>query len=283
MNYRSLLVHLDGDAHCAARVDLAIRLARQHESHLVGVACAGAIFTPTATAGAVPHAELEALVRDALRDRVEAAAQQFRAACAAARFRAFEVVVDERDQADAIVERAHCSDLVILTQEVPAAVSRPLVSSVVEQVVMDSARPTLVIPHAGHFGDFTGPALVAWDDSREAARAVFDALPMLRKCEEVQVVTWDEHPAGRRRTSAPMQERLEALRRWLMWHGVPSETRVESTGTPIAEAMLSRAADLGSGLIVMGAYSHTRLSERVLGGATQGLLRSMTVPVLMSH
>ena len=283
MNYRSLLVHLDSDKHCAARIDLAIGLARQHESHLVGVACTGAIYMPVGTEATMAHAELEALVQDALRDRVEAAAQQFRDACAAANFKAFEVVVDERDRAGAIVERAHCSDLVILTQEQPAAVRAPLFASTVEQVVMDSARPTLVIPHAGRFGDFSKPALVAWDDSREAARAVFDALPLLRQCEEVQLVTWDEHRPGHHAPSAPMQERLEALRRWLLWHGVTAEARVETTATPIAEAMLSRAADLGSGLIVMGAYGHTRLSERVLGGATRGLLQSMTVPVLMSH
>lgn len=283
MNYRSLLVHLDGDKHCAARIDLAIRLARQHGSHLVGVACTGAIYMPVGSEATVAHAELEALVQDALRDRIEAAAQQFRDACAAANFKAFEVVVDERDKAAALVERAHCSDLVILTQELPMAVRTPMLSSTVEQVVMDSARPTLVIPHAGHFDDFSKPALVAWDDSREAARAVYDALPLLRQCEEVQLVTWDEHRPGRHPPSAPMQERLEALRRWLLWHGVTAEARVETTATPIAEAMLSRAADFGSGLIVMGAYGHTRLAERVLGGATRGLLQSMTVPVLMSH
>jgi nucleotide-binding universal stress UspA family protein len=68
-----------------------------------------------------------------------------------------------------------------------------------------------------------------------------------------------------------------------MWQGVTAETHVETTDIGIAEAMLSRAADHGADLIVMGAYGHARWAERVLGGATRGLLASMTVPVLMSH
>ncbi|HET7865830.1 MAG TPA: universal stress protein, partial [Burkholderiaceae bacterium] len=83
MNYRSLLVHLDSDKHCAARIDLAIRLAWQHDCHLVGVAATGEVFLPIGPEAAAPHAELEALVWDALRDRAEATAQQFRDACSA--------------------------------------------------------------------------------------------------------------------------------------------------------------------------------------------------------
>ncbi|MGY4829125.1 universal stress protein [Sphaerotilaceae bacterium SBD11-9] len=282
MNYRSLLVHLDSDKHCPARIDLAIRLARQHDCHLVGVAATGEVYLPIGPEAAAPHAELEALVWNALRDRAEATAQQFRDACAAAQFKAFEVVVDERDKAGSLVERAHCSDLIILSQEPAKATPAPLVTSMVEQVVMDSARPTLLIPYAGRFDNLSGPALVAWDDSREASRAVLDALPLLRKCEGVQVVAWHESHRGDHSASS-FRERLQALRQWLLWHGVTAEVRVETTEIPIAEAVLSRAADFGSGLIVMGAYGHTRLSERVLGGATRGLLQSMTVPLLMSH
>ena len=77
--------------------------------------------------------------------------------------------------------------------------------------------------------------------------------------------------------------RLDALQHWLMWQGVSADVRIETTGVDIADAMLSRAADFGADLIVMGAYGHARWAERVLGGATRGLLASMTVPVLMSH
>ena len=77
--------------------------------------------------------------------------------------------------------------------------------------------------------------------------------------------------------------RLDALLKWLLWQGVAAEARVETTEIDIGNAMLSRAADYQADLIVMGAYGHARWTERVLGGATRGLLDAMTVPVLMSH
>ena len=80
-----------------------------------------------------------------------------------------------------------------------------------------------------------------------------------------------------------LRPRLDSLHRWLMWQGVSADVRIETTGIGIAQAMLSRAADLDTDLIVMGAYGYARWTERVLGGATRGVLQSMTVPVLMSH
>src|SRR2546421_1757575 len=143
-----------------------------------------------------------------------------------------------------------------------------------------TTRPTLVLPYAGKFDAVGTNIMVAWDDSREAARAVSDALPLLRIAKRVQVVSWNESVGANDSTLRP---RLDALHQWLMWQGVTAEIHVETTDIGIAEAMLSRAADLGADLIVMGAYGHARWAERVLGGATRGLLASMTVPVLMSH
>jgi nucleotide-binding universal stress UspA family protein len=280
MQFHSFLVHLDSDAHCAERIEFAIRLAREHDCHLVGAAPTGAAYMPTVPAAAAAQSDLMALAWDALRDQAEAATQRFHDACTKAGFKSFEVVIDERDKADSLIERAHCSDLVILTQDEAKSPLGTFASDLVEQVVLGCARPTLVLPHAGHFDSLSKPALVAWDDSREAARAVSDALPLLRKCESVQVVAWNEDTTS---TGEAMRRRLDALQKWLLWHGVTADVRMETASMPIAEAMLSRASDFGTGLIVMGAYGHMRLSERILGGATRGLLQSMTVPVLMSH
>ena len=121
--------------------------------------------------------------------------------------------------------------------------------------------------------------LVAWDESREAARALADALPLLQLAEQVEVVHWNPTHAE----SHGLDERLIELRQWLFLQGVRSEVRVEHTRIGIAETLLSRAADLDAGLIVMGAYSRGPWAERVLGGVTRKLLASMTVPVLLSH
>ena len=125
-----------------------------------------------------------------------------------------------------------------------------------------------------------GRVMVAWDDSRESARAVSDALPLLRLATRVEVVSWADAATVE---AAALPRRLQALQPWLAWQGVSAELSIETTGHGIADAMLSRAADLSADLIVMGAYGRSRWAERVLGGATRGLLASMTVPVLMSH
>jgi len=280
MSLRSLLVHLDQDPSCTARVRLATRLAREHDCHLVGVAPTGVLELPATPAAAASLAEFAAIAWDTLREQAEQAAREFREACRAAGLPSYEAVVDEAEQAPSLVRHAHCSDLTVLTQARPAGPGHRLAQQRVEDVVLYSARPTLLLPQAAEPKSFGTHAMVAWDDSREAARAVADALPLLRRAGQVEVVSWNEIGRGGDDT---LRLRLESLSRWLLWHGVSSQVTVESTQMPIADAMLSRAADMGADLLVMGAYGHARMMERMLGGATRGMLGAMTAPVLMSH
>lgn len=280
MNYRSLLVLLDQNAACAARLQLAMRLARERDCHLVGLAPTGLLDVPPDSGAATPLADYAARAWDALREQAERAAQNFRDECHASGVKSFESVVDEADKAASLVRHAHCSDLVVLTQAPPTGTDHRSAQALVEQVVLHSARPTLVIPHAGRFERVGTKVLVAWDDTREAARALSDALPILCHSSQVQLVQWTSIGAIR---DAALQARLDAVQRWLMWHGVSNEVCIEATDLGIADAMLSRATDLGADLIVMGAYGHARWAQRVLGGATSGMLASMTVPALMSH
>ena len=280
MTYRSLLVFLDRDPLCAARTEVAMRLAKDLDCHLVGVAPTGIVELPMIAEAATALAEISALAWDSLRDHAEQATQRFRDACRAAGVKSFEAVIDESDKAPSLVRHAHCGDLTVLSQADPNAPGHRLAQAFVEQVVLYSARPTLIVPYAGSFETVGRNAMVAWDDSREAARALSDALPLLRLAEHVQVVSWSEDSADGDKTLRP---RLDALSKWLMWQGVSANLRVEMTDIDVADAMLSQAADLNTDLIVMGAYGRARWTERVLGGTTRGLLTSMTVPVLMSH
>ena len=138
----------------------------------------------------------------------------------------------------------------------------------------------LILPFAGRFDTVGSNVMVAWNDSRAAARGLSDTLRLLLLAEHVQAVSWSEVGANCDKT---LRTRLDALSQWLMRQGVSADLRVEMTDIDIADAMLSQAADLNTDLIVMGAYGHARWTERVLGGATRGLLATMTVPVLMSH
>jgi len=284
MSYRSLLVHLDVDAHCNARVDLAIGLARRLDSHLVGLAPTGIVALPSVPEGAGAVGELTALAWELMHEQAQQAAREFRQACLAAGMRSHEVLVDVADKAESLIRHAHCSDLTVLGQADQDGPWNRAAQGVVEDVVLHSARPTLLLPYSGAWESIGTQVLVAWDDSREAARAVADALPLLRLAGLVRVISWKEPaPAGISAIADMRRPRLHALQQWLRWHGVNAEVHEAGTEIPVHEAMLSQAADLGADLIVMGAYGHSRWRERVLGGATRGLLQSMTAPVLMSH
>jgi nucleotide-binding universal stress UspA family protein len=281
MTYRSLLVVLDQGPTCVARTDVALRLAATLDAHVVGLAPTGIVDLPMWPEADPAVGEFATRAASRLQAQAEQAAERFRERCGSAGTKSFEAVVDAADAVPSVIGHGHCSDLVILTQARPDTPGHAATRELVEQVVLQSARPTLLLPYTGALETLGRRPLVAWDDSREAARALWDALPLLRLAEQVEVVSWKESSAI---DDARLTARLEALNRWLLWHGVASRMHTEvSVDIGIAEAMLSRAADLSADLIVMGAYGHARWTERMLGGATRGLLEAMTVPVLMSH
>ena len=280
MTCRSVLVPLDRTPSCAARVGYALALAKALNCHAVGLAVTHPADLSVLPATAPTLSESAARVWDALRDQAERVAGTFRDACHGAAVESFEAIVEEGPRVDLVLQHARCCDLALLTQADPSRPDFHATKDLIESVVLHSARPTLVLPHAGRFDAPAERVLVAWDDSREAARAVSDALPLLQRAQRVEVVSWNE---TRAEPDTALHARLDALLRWLKWHGVEARARVEPAGAGIADAILSRAADTGAGLVVMGAYGHARVSEWVLGGATRDLLRSMTVPVLMSH
>ncbi len=145
---------------------------------------------------------------------------------------------------------------------------------------MAGGRPVLVIPYAGEFGAIGRRVLVAWDGTREASRALHDALPVIAAAKTVIVMTvrTDEASAERIRLS------LERVVQHLNRHGIPAQSEDALRGDiPISDVLLSRAADFDADLIVAGAYHHSPLREALLGGVSRELLQHMTVPVLMSH
>jgi nucleotide-binding universal stress UspA family protein len=147
-------------------------------------------------------------------------------------------------------------------------------------VTLASGRPILVVPYAGRFETVGRCVLIAWNVSREAARAVADAMPLLAAADVVTVLAVDPPPGPGGDGDLPGADIALHLGR----HGVEAQIeRTVSADVPIGEVLLSRAADLGADLLVMGAYGHSRTRELLLGGATRSILASMTIPVLMSH
>ncbi len=149
-----------------------------------------------------------------------------------------------------------------------------------EQIIFSSGRPTLIIPAAaGLVRAFAlDHAVVAWDFSRPAARAVADALPLLVKAKRVSVVTvTNEKRIDSKRSG-------EELAKHLAFHGatVVLDT-IDAAGRPIGVVLESYLQSAPADLLVMGAYGHSRLREFVLGGATRSILSKPPLPVLLSH
>ncbi len=145
---------------------------------------------------------------------------------------------------------------------------------------MGAGRPVLILPGSGEARLALDEIVIGWDGGREAARAVFDALPLLKAAKKVRVI----HVGSQKDTGAkgimPGASLTEALGR----HGVTAEMQAFSTeGHDTGQTLLRCADDCSAGLIVMGAYGHSRLAEFIFGGATRFVLGRLNRPVLMSH
>ncbi len=279
MNFRTILVHLDRSERSPVRAALAARWARSHESHLTGLIPTG-LYDGVIPADAIATGMTDYIAESAdyLRRRAEAIAREFRQDIAASGPLSYEVQLVDGVTADAVVRYGHASDLVVVGQGDDSARRDTTVHALAEHVLMEAGRPVLVVPSAGEFDGVPRHIVVAWDGSREAAVALHAALPALRSA-RVTLLSLrhprDEHDAQR----LLIHDMIQFLQR----HGVQARAESEVTEIGIADALLSRVSDLGADLLVMGAYSHSRFRERILGGVTRQILAQMTVPVLMAH
>ena len=184
-----------------------------------------------------------------------------------------------RDLGRVAAVHARYADVAVLTRPADGA-GIELREELVEGVLFYSGRPALVAP-PGWKGDFIGKrAVVAWDASREATRALSEADDILEFSEQVTVLTVDAKPKAFGHGDAPGANIAGHLKR----RGLNADVRnVESKGRAPAEAILEEANRLGADLLVMGGYAHSRLRELVFGGATRDLLRVANIPVLMAH
>lgn len=149
-----------------------------------------------------------------------------------------------------------------------------------ERLAMSSGRPVLLLPHGGMFNNLGQRVAIGWNGSKEAARAAFDALPLLRDAEIVNIVTISERPDMLEKDTASLERFAASLGR----HGVKVQSlALGSSGKSTGQDLLHYAADQNSTLMIMGFYGHSRLREMVWGGVTHDILRGMDLPVLMSH
>ena len=149
-----------------------------------------------------------------------------------------------------------------------------------EGIVGACGRPVLVVPYVGHYAHIGRRVLVAWDASREAVRALNNALPLIGNAQAVTLL----NVRARDRDFERDRSSIRSVLRHLARHGIAarSDERV-SAGNTACDVLLNRAADLGADLIVAGGRYRPQLHEALVGGISRGLFRHMTTPVLMSH
>lgn len=273
---RTLLVHLDGGARMHERLQLArglaLRLAARVEAMyatvppMVAVPAAG-------DAGAVWQAmfEVEAQWRDRARAAYDACLGD---GAVAARW--FELAVDA--PVVDFARQALYADLLVLAQTQPGqSGAGGMPADFPEATLLASGRPGLLVPYAGRVAADAATVVVAWKPCAQAARAVTAALPLLRRAARVQVLAWGDGTAAPAAGPLDLIDWLDAQGVRARWHDQGPEPQA------LGELLLSRCADLGAELLVMGCYGHHRAREWILGGASRTVLRSMTLPVLMAH
>lgn len=272
MSYKTILVHLEHALSMRKSLDVAIRLAEQEDAHLIGVATTGI--------SSYAYSEHSALFDKAIQTLTERAKQlldDFDRVCRLASVRSYEKKLIHDEASVGLIAPARYCDLVVVSQ----AVQDPLqvISSLPEYVMLNSARPVLVVPHIDKTAKLDEHILVSWNGSPEATRAITYALPLLKRAKEVTVAVFQ--------TSSPYRVLGETpgadVAIWLARHGINVDIVEEYLRQDIDEAILEVATRRKSGLIVMGGYGHARFRELLVGGATMDTLNNSTIPILIAH
>ena len=275
--FKDIIVNLSAGKSGKMVGDYAISVASRLEAHITGIAIA---FVPNIQRAGTAYLSVEKI--EALQRDHEAAAETivewFAAATASAGISAEKRILraNMSDAADQFGRIARRFDLAIVGQVEPDG--SPVQAMVCESTLFESGRPMIIVPYIQTAPLKLDRIMVCWDGSRPAARAIADAMPLLKRAGTIEVVSVTSERGK--------QDEIEGadIGHHLARHGLKVEvTRITRGELDVEDVLLSHAADSDADFMVMGGYGHSRLREFVLGGVTRSMLRTMTVPTLMSH
>jgi nucleotide-binding universal stress UspA family protein len=271
MSYKDVLVHV-GAAETPA-LAAAIGLARRHDARLIGLGVESFAYLGMYGVEPVPPSIVEAF-EDAAAAELEAAKSRFDKTVEQYGYAGRSEWRSERGiLVESIGFNGRYADVIVVDQTDPSHSHPPF--GLPAELALGSGRPVMIIPFIGTRSPIGDHVAVAWNASREAARAVADAMPILVKAQRVDVLAVDHHRTDR-------MPGLD-IARHLAAHGVTANVVMREKVLDPATEILNFLAENGSDLLVMGCYGHARLREVIFGGVSQAMLKSMTVPVLMSH
>jgi nucleotide-binding universal stress UspA family protein len=274
---KDIVVNLTVGAQRDAAADFALSIARDFGAHVAGVSFCYDMVVPGSVFGSVATGLIQA--QRAESEKVATAAvtsfeQSARLAGVSYETRLFHAPLTDAVELFGRIARRY--DLSVVAQTDPD--TPPGRDMIIEAALFQSGRPVVIVPYIQKDGLKLDRVSVCWDGSRNAARAVADALPLLRKAKTVEVVVViGAHGKSQELPGADIAHHLAR-------HNLKVElSELVADDIDVPNTILSHAADVSTDFIVMGGYGHSRWREFVLGGATRAMLGSMTVPVLMSH
>ncbi len=276
-SFTQILVHLDAAPGASHRLEVARSIAQTQGAAVT------ALYAVTPALLVVPFApEAGPSVASALQaiddERRDAARALLEAGLSTPGVHAQWAEVRDYPIVPAFARQALYADLLVLGQSNPELASTGVPFDFPETVMASSGKAALVLPYAGGSSKLGHNIVIAWKPTREAARAVSAALPLLQRARKVHVLSWAESDDG-------VGGSHLSLDAYLKLRGIDPTWHRQAGPEPdfLGELLLSRAFDLGADLLVMGCYGHSRAREWVLGGTSRTVLRSMTLPVLMAH
>ena len=275
---KNLLVHIPSERVMRPVIDGSISLAMARNAHLKAVSIGyAASNVGLAIDGGAAVAAVFEMERERALERANAALAVFEAEArnAGIGYEVQALTGIPYETAAEISAAARLCDLSIVLQ--PEQTRDTFDNTIPLEILFQSGGPVLVMPHT-HKGPFEPRRIgIAWDGSRLAARAVRDAAPFLARAQAITILCINE-------SKTPEIPSPTELAAHLARHGLKAEVeRISADRADVQPLILSMAADASMELLVMGAYGHSRLQERLLGGVSRGMFQSMTVPTLMSH
>lgn len=281
MPYRTILINLNDEERATTLIQTALSLRGDCEVHIIGLYVMPWAIPPAEFAGPPALAWLEDQLA-CYREQGHRIKVAFEAIIKGAKNVTHEWRHDDSsfdaNVADAIVDHARTVDLVVVSQ----AGHNAWIDDIPERVAIEGGRPVFVVPREGDFNRIGKEVTIAWKPTREATRAVFDALPVLKNAQHVRLLTVTEKDISQAEERGRISG--EELASSLLRHGIQVETEtLAQDDLSVANRLLERSRRTYQDLIVMGIYGHSRLREFVLGGVSREILHHASVPVLIAH
>ncbi len=280
MPLKNILIHLDHTRGSETRLALGLEWARITEAHITAIALVGEVYFPTMAGVSLPPQLLDEQIKAAeerAKEVLDAARKQAEQAGIAIETRHETAVIDRLPFVFA--RHARHADVAIVGQPDPEQDDLDA-TLLAEAAFMDSGRPALVIPYTCALRALPEKILVAWDGSREAVRAVNDALPFLEHAKAVTLLVIDPNRYKDRLGEDPGADMATQLAR----HNINVTLKTtKSEGLSVAETLQSEAQTAGAEIIVMGGYGHSRLREVLIGGVTHSMLNNSPIALMLSH